>query len=120
MSLDLLSAQNLLEKISKGEAGWQGLNQESVSEAQQIVSHDALLKNFETADLYKQCFGTPAGQKVLQDLLDKTVFLATMPFNLGMDQATSHGLFREGQNSMVMEILKYLTIAKNGPPKAPR
>ena len=59
---------------------------------------------------YQQCFQTPAGEKVLLSLYD---FCRQMKSTFVSPDADPHGRYMtllEGRRSVILEILKYLTI----------
>ena len=71
------------------------------------------------ARLYAQ---DPAFREALDFLLDSTLRRATFTAQLGVDvmQAAYFGVFREGQNSFAMALLKLIAIGRKDPSPTPR
>ncbi len=57
------------------------------------------------ASMYKEVFSTPAGEKVLQNLM-KNFFVANPMVNARAENPTQLLEFREGQRSVVLSIMK--------------
>ena len=67
----------------------------------------------EVLQCYVQVFSTPAGQRVLDDLLDQTLRRAVFsPGGNGVEQVTLNRVFRDGQNNLACHILKSLVDGK--------
>ena len=94
------------EKIrSINTPGWDGVN----SNADVTRIHN--VSEQESLDLlYNRCFGTDAGQKVLEHLISLT--LDQPCWTPGADP--SFGYAREGQNSIIREIQQRIKRNKNG------
>lgn len=62
---------------------------------------------------YTQIFSTPAGERVLEDLLDKTLRRAVYaPKGQTLEQITIDRVFRDGQSNVVCHILKSIVDAR--------
>lgn len=99
------------------EGGWGALDDaDKNARAQRREGAEA---QYDIAQKYAATFATIPGRAVLELLLDTTLRRTTWDgTNKSMSEATAHGLFREGQNSVVAMIVKYLSIAEQGPPAA--
>lgn len=62
--------------------------------------------------LYQSVFSSGAGEIVLDDLLDKTIRLDIVDYNLDRDKGYDLALYRQGQNSMIRYILKNMAAAE--------
>lgn len=99
------------------EGGWSAL--EDADKQARAQQRDSAEAQYDIAQKYAATFATIPGRAVLESLLDTTLRRTTWDgTSKSMSEATAHGLFREGQNSVVAMIVKYLSIAKQGPPAA--
>lgn len=59
-------------------------------------------------EAYVQVFATPAGQKVLEDLLDQTLRRAVFATGSGksIEEVTLNRVFRDGQSNIVCHVLR--------------
>ena len=57
------------------------------------------------ASIYKEVFSTPAGEKVLQNLM-KNFYVAVPMINARAEKPTQLLEFKEGQRSVVLSIMK--------------
>lgn len=76
-------------------------------------------------DLYRcyvQTFASPAGQKVLEDILNMTLrrssYLNNDSGGLSLEQQTAYGLERKGQNGLAVAILAKIVSGQNLPAPA--
>lgn len=67
-------------------------------------------------------FATPDGEKLLEHILDKTLRRVAFYTQLGLDphQTVAWGAFREGQNALVVEIIRLIAEGRNEPPPPAR
>ena len=110
------SASSIVEKYVGG--GWDALSKEAEDQTQRD-NLAAVTAQYEIAKDYIPCFASPAGAAVLEDLLNRTLRRSTWDATQGMDQATAAGLFREGQNAIVTDIIGMMKAAGEGPPQIP-
>ena len=82
--------------------GWEGLDA--------MPNPNARIEPTELEKLYQQVFSTDQGQKLLTHL--KKTYLDVPTWTPGYDN--SFGYFRDGQNSIVREIILKLRRARNG------
>jgi len=80
-------------------------------------SYELLLKNYKIAQFFQKTFRSPAGQKVLDALMDESLRKISWHWAAdNSDQAMMYGLLREGQNSLMKFILAQIALAESGPP----
>ncbi|PZQ48888.1 MAG: hypothetical protein DI551_00730 [Micavibrio aeruginosavorus] len=106
------SADDLLKAIAAGRGGWDGL----------LPSDEGAQKSElqkQTEDLkrcYVQLFSSPAGKKVLEDLLDRTLRRSCSLANpASIAQEAMHSRYRRGENNNVVYILSMIVAGQNLP-----
>ena len=111
-----------LMKVLKGDpkqGGWKNLEHMMEGKPSQEQMMELAQKRYKEAKIYHELFGPKGpGKKVLEDLMNRSIRLATWPVDKPAAEANNHGFFREGQNSMVMHILAQVVIFGQGPPTA--
>jgi len=101
------------------QGGWKNLENIMDGKPSQEQMMELAQKRYNEAKIYHELFGASGpGRKVLEDLMNRTIRLATWPVDKPAGEANNHGFFREGQNSMVMHILAQVVIFEQGPPTA--
>ncbi len=109
---------NMLQGDPK-QGGWKNLEHIMEGKPSQEQMMERAQKRYREAKIYHEVFGPKGpGKKVLEDLMNRTIRLATWPNGKPAAEANNHGFFREGQNSMVMHILAQVVIFEQGPPTA--
>lgn len=100
----------LMDMINKKSGGWDEINNRPAGEA--LRSADD-----EMAQNYAKAFSTPAGQKVLEDILSMTLHRSPYPPNenaqLTLEQIAAYGVERKGQNGLAISILAKITRGQN-------
>ena len=108
------SLEALMEKMLGG-AGWQDLNAENLGQllGKQIEQQRQAMKR--EAQVFRECFSTPAGRKVLNIILDQTLRAVAWPVHAVKDgdMLQGIGVWREGQNALVATIIEAIAMAKN-------
>ena len=86
-------------------------------EKQVDQTYEGKVKLYTSAQKFQKLFSTANGKAVLELLMDQTLRRSTWLPGDNSDVTMSFGLHREGQNSIMVWILKHLEIAQAGPPK---
>jgi len=115
-----MSGDPTVESILNGNflsGGWEGLanSDEEANKIKEQIADDA----YDLAIAFHTTFSTPHGARVLDHLMDLTLRRVTWNGNIPLDQATSYGLMREGQNQLMAVILQQIHTAAAGPPGVP-
>lgn len=99
---DMLARNNLLEN------GWKSFEQTAKNTSQHQTDQDELM------GCYVQTFGTDAGRRVLEDMLNKTLRRSPRPPEgfKSIEQVALHTAMRDGQNSVVVDVLLMMTKGK--------
>jgi|GEM_PF-7106649 len=101
--------QNLMQSIQTGEGGWSGFDKGQGS----LPIKDFAGVNDDLTKSYKNTFGTDAGQRVLEDLLNQTLRISTAPaIGSSVEQVAMHAQRRQGQNDLACYILKMLSLSE--------
>jgi hypothetical protein len=103
------SIESLLKKAGLGE-GWDGLNNDSDNEATQHLQENQRSAQDDLMQCYAQVFNSPAGQRVLEDLLNQTLRREAVKLHGAptMEQCMVYALQRSGQNSIVVYMLQLI------------
>lgn len=86
-------------------------------EKQVDQTYESRAKLYASSQKFQKLFSTTNGQAVLELLMDQTLRRSTWMAGDNAHVTMSYGLHREGQNSIMVWILKHLEIAQAGPPK---
>lgn len=95
--------------------GWAGFTVDD----QPIKPRPITDEEYELAKSFKKVFGNTAGKKVIERLVG-IAFVGTNfdPFTQDADKAAAQGFFKEGQKSLVREIMKMIEVADGPKPEA--
>ncbi|MCF6216813.1 MAG: hypothetical protein L3J58_11670 [Emcibacter sp.] len=112
------SPEPSLTSLMSGGGGWGNLDKTQFGPAAHAHIQEVQEKKYQLALKYQQIFIDGVGIDVLEDLLNKTLRIGTWPSQVPFEQATAHGLMREGQNSMVNHIIEMMKLAQAGLPSS--
>jgi hypothetical protein len=107
-SLDALMGQILGQ-------GWPEMDSKNIGQLlnKQMKQQQQAMRR--EAIMFRDCFATESGRKVLNILLDQTLRAVTWPVHAMTDanMMMAHGLWREGQNAFMASIIEAIAIANN-------
>jgi hypothetical protein len=110
------STERLIDAIGQGfgENGWEGLEKFGLSPEQQVARDHA---RSDLSAAAARVYATPDGAKLINWLVEQTLDRATWVGGgfTPLDQISTYGLFREGQNSIAASILKAIHEGRNPP-----
>lgn len=108
------SVQALLDQFT-GNAGWTEMDSAALGKIlqKQLSQQHARLRK--EAIVFRDCFSTPAGRRVLEIMLDETLRRTAWPVAAisNINDLAGFGCFREGQNSIVANIIEAIAYANN-------
>lgn len=108
------SLQSLLDQFT-GQSGWAEMDTATIGKilSKQLREQQARLRK--DALVFRECFSTPAGRRVLQILLDETLRRVVWPVGAmgNMQDLTGYGVWREGQNAFAANIVEAIAFANN-------
>jgi hypothetical protein len=95
--------------------GWPEVDAKTIGDLQQKQLTAQRVAMRKEALLFRDCFATEAGRKVLDILLDQTLRAITWPLHTmqNADMMMAHGLWREGQNAFMAGIIEAIAMANN-------
>lgn len=102
------------------EGGWGEIDKitADLTPKEQAVVDRAKAEDYDLDVSYLQCFSSPAGQIVLEDMKQKYIFVNS--YDPGKVNPTEFGLFLEGHRNSVLTIMLRMERAKLGSPVAER
>ena len=95
-----------------GAEGFDKLNLDAAIDDQKEKLGIAFKQNKRILKLYQSAFSSGPGAAVLDDLLNKTIRLSVVDYNLDRDKGYDLALYRQGQNSMIRYILQNMAAAE--------
>lgn len=108
------SLEALLDKAMGG-GGWPELNSKTIGQLFDKQLRDQQQALRKDAMIFRECFSTKAGRRVLEIMLDQTLRQATWPVAAirNIHDLTAFGIWREGQNALIANIIEAIAMAKN-------
>ena len=109
------TGDELLSMIGNKIGGWDEVNQSPAGVSTGQSKNEDLIK------CYAQVYATPAGKKMIEDLLDQSIRRSPYPKNdngeLTLEQMATYGIERKGQNGLAIYMLSRIVQGQNLKPQ---
>lgn len=107
----------LMQQLMGSSGGWPQLEQQHIGKLFDKQLRDQQQALRKEAMAFRNCFSTPDGRRVLEIMLNQTLRQATWPVSAirNVHDLMAYGVWREGQNALVANIIEAIAMANNNP-----